>query len=101
MKSLLVVLALCFFAFQNANASNCLYSASFSAEVTHVVDDGQGCWAYLDLNYYMPSFYCPLERSAVEYYGVYSIGKDCPFHLGQNLSGELARYTEDQIRLVD
>lgn len=87
MKSLFLVLALCFFAFQNAHALTCLDSAEFKGEITHVVDDGFGCWAHLDFDYYVPSFYCPLDRDQVEKFGIYTEGRECPFRLGQILSG--------------
>lgn len=101
MKSLLLVLTLCLFAFQDANALTCLDSADFKGEVTHVVDDGQGCWAHLEFDYYVPAFYCPLDRDTVEEYGIYAEGSECPFRLGQILSGSVMMNYEGQVLLYN
>lgn len=83
--------------FSTAHAGSCTEEAQFSGEVTHIVAEDSGCWAYLNMSSYNPSQVCPLEQQIVDYYGVYAYGENCPYELGQKLSGVLIRDLEDVI----
>lgn len=87
MRNFLLAIAL----MASAPAFSCQGEAQFIGKITHIVDDGQSCRLFVDINYFNPSMVCPLDESELFNEGILVDAESCNYALGEETSGVIAR----------